>query len=138
MRVFMDLVVNHTSDEHPWFEASRDPDSPYRKYYFWRPGKKSRSGAMLPPNNWDSLFEGGAWEYDPQSGEYYLHTFAKKQPDLEPRRARRAAGGQGHHALLAGHGRGRLPRGRDNLYLQNARPAQREGEAARRHGHGVL
>ena len=83
MRVFMDLVVNHTSDEHPWFEASRDPDSPYRKYYFWRPGKKSRSGAMLPPNNWDSLFEGGAWEYDPQSGEYYLHTFAKKQPDLD-------------------------------------------------------
>ena len=56
----------------------------------------------------------------------------------EPRQPRRPAGGQGHHAFLAGHGRGRLPRGRDNLYLQNARPAQREGEAARRHGHGVL
>lgn len=82
MRVFMDLVVNHTSDEHPWFKASRDKNSPYRDYYFWRPGRTSKRGKKLPPNNWDSLFEGGAWEYDEQSDEYYLHIFAKKQPDL--------------------------------------------------------
>lgn len=77
MRVFMDLVVNHTSDEHAWFQQSRDRESPYRNYYFWRPGRGKK-----PPNNWDSLFEGGAWEYDGRSGEYYLHVFAKKQPDL--------------------------------------------------------
>lgn len=82
LRVFMDLVVNHSSDEHAWFQASRDPASPYRDYYFWRPGKQTRGGKKKPPNNWDSLFEGGAWELDEQSGEYYLHIFAKKQPDL--------------------------------------------------------
>ena len=82
MRVFMDLVVNHTSDEHPWFVQSRDKDSPYRDYYFWRPGKDGRGDKKSPPNNWNSLFEGGAWEYDEQSGEYYLHIFSKKQPDL--------------------------------------------------------
>lgn len=78
MRVFMDLVVNHTSDEHEWFKKSRDKASPYRDYYIWRKGK----GDKTPPNNWDSLFEGDAWEYDPKSKEYYLHIFAKKQPDL--------------------------------------------------------
>ena len=82
MRVFMDLVVNHTSDEHPWFQASRDRESPYRDYYFWRRGRRSRAGEEMLPNNWDSLFEGRAWEQDPESGEYYLHIFAKKQPDL--------------------------------------------------------
>ena len=64
LRVFMDLVVNHTSDEHEWFQKSRDVHSPYRNYYFWRRGQKSRSGVEKPPNNWDSLFEGGAWEPD--------------------------------------------------------------------------
>ena len=82
MKVFMDLVVNHTSDEHPWFVQSRDKNSPYRDYYFWRPGKDGRGDRKRPPNNWDSLFEGDAWEYDEESGEYYLHIFAKKQPDL--------------------------------------------------------
>ena len=84
LKVFMDLVVNHTSDEHPWFKASRDKNSPYRDYYYWRPGRRSRIGKkkLLPPNNWTSLFEGGAWEYDNNSDEFYLHLFAKKQPDL--------------------------------------------------------
>jgi oligo-1,6-glucosidase len=83
LKVFMDLVVNHTSDEHPWFKASRESkDSPYHDYYFWRPGKTSRSGKKLPPNNWTSMFEGDAWEYDSNLDEYYLHLFAKKQPDL--------------------------------------------------------
>ena len=83
MKVFMDLVVNHTSDEHPWFiESRKGKDNPYHDYYYWRPGKKSRRGKRLPPNNWTSMFEGGAWEYDENLDEYYLHLFAKKQPDL--------------------------------------------------------
>ncbi len=77
IRIVMDLVINHTSDEHPWFMESRDKNSPYRGYYIWRPGKGGR-----PPNNWISLFGGSAWTLDEQSGEYYLHLFAKKQPDL--------------------------------------------------------
>ena len=79
MRVFMDLVVNHSSDEHEWFKESRkSKDNPYRDYYYWRPGK----GKKRPPNNWDSLFEGRAWEYDKATDEWYMHIFSKKQPDL--------------------------------------------------------
>jgi len=82
LRVFMDLVVNHTSDEHPWFRESRKGKSnPYHDYYYWRPGKTVR-GKRQPPNNWTSMFEGDAWEYDSNLDEYYLHLFAKKQPDL--------------------------------------------------------
>jgi len=82
MRVFMDLVVNHTSDEHPWFKESRkSKDNPYHDYYYWRPGK-TVLGKRQPPNNWTSQFEGDAWEYDENLDEYYLHIFAKKQPDL--------------------------------------------------------
>ena len=78
MKVIMDLVVNHTSDEHEWFEKSRRRIEPYTDYYIWRPGKP---GGKLP-NNWDSLFEGKAWTWDEVRGEYYLHLFAVKQPDL--------------------------------------------------------
>ncbi len=78
MKLLMDLVVNHTSDEHEWFEKSRRRIEPYTDYYIWRPGKK---GGKLP-NNWDSNFEGKAWTYDEVRGEYYLHLFAIKQPDL--------------------------------------------------------
>ena len=77
MKVIMDLVVNHTSDEHEWFQKSKDLSSPYHDYYFWRKGRGKR-----PPNNWLSCFEGGAWEYEKDIDEYYLHVFAKKQPDL--------------------------------------------------------
>lgn len=77
IKIIMDLVINHTSDEHPWFQASRDPASPYRDWYIWKPGK---DGA--PPSNWTSFFAEDCWEHDPASGEYYLHLFAKKQPDL--------------------------------------------------------
>ena len=78
MKVFMDLVVNHTSDEHEWFkESAKDVNSPYHDYYIWRKGKGKN-----PPNNWLSTFEGGAWEYNKDIDEYYLHVFAKKQPDL--------------------------------------------------------
>jgi len=78
IKLVMDLVVNHTSDEHPWFiESRQSKDNPYRDYYIWRPGKNGRE-----PNNWESHFSGSAWEYDETTGEYYLHLFSKKQPDL--------------------------------------------------------
>ena len=80
--LFRSLVVNHSSDEHPWFlESKKSRDNPYHDYYYWRPGKRLGK-RQLPPNNWTSLFEGGAWEYDKDLDEYYLHLFAKKQPDL--------------------------------------------------------
>jgi len=82
IKIIMDLVINHTSDEHEWFKKSRDPSSPYRDYYIWRPGKIGRGGKILPPNNWTGFFMGETWEYDAQSGEFYLHLFDKKQPDL--------------------------------------------------------
>ncbi|ACG63098.1 glucan 1,6-alpha-glucosidase DexB [Streptococcus equi subsp. zooepidemicus MGCS10565] len=73
IKIIMDLVVNHTSDEHAWFvEARENPDSPKRDYYIWRD----------QPNNLMSIFSGSAWEYDDASGQYYLHLFSKKQPDL--------------------------------------------------------
>ena len=78
IRVIMDLVVNHTSDEHPWFQASRRGEEPYKDYYIWRKPKKD--GTL--PNNWDSMFEGKAWQYDEVRKAYYLHIFAIKQPDL--------------------------------------------------------
>lgn len=82
LRVFMDLVINHTSDEHKWFiESRKSRDNPYHDYYYWRPARYI-GGKRLPPNNWTSQFEGEAWEYDSHLDEYYLHLFAKKQPDL--------------------------------------------------------
>ncbi|KAA6447628.1 glycoside hydrolase family 13 protein [Bacillus swezeyi] len=79
MKIIMDLVVNHTSDEHAWFAESRkSKDNPYRDYYFWRdPGPDGSE-----PNNWGSIFSGPAWTFDERSGQYYLHYFSKKQPDL--------------------------------------------------------
>lgn len=77
IKIIMDLVANHTSDEHQWFIDSQNKNSPYHDYYIWRKGKGKR-----PPNNWLSCFEGGAWEYNKKLDEYYLHVFAKKQPDL--------------------------------------------------------
>ena len=78
MKLIMDLVVNHTSDEHPWFIESRSSsDNLYRDFYIWRKGKNGS-----PPNNWGSVFGGSAWKYDKTTDEYYLHLFSKKQPDL--------------------------------------------------------
>ncbi|MDE3106277.1 MAG: alpha-glucosidase [Acidobacteriota bacterium] len=83
MKLIIDLVVNHTSDEHHWFVESRQSkNNPYRDYYIWRPGKVGPDGKRMPPNNYRSAFSGSAWQYDPQTGEYYLHLFAIKQPDL--------------------------------------------------------
>ncbi|MDP9693979.1 UNVERIFIED_ORG: oligo-1,6-glucosidase [Arthrobacter globiformis] len=90
MKLVMDLVVNHTSDEHPWFAESRSSkDNPKRDWYWWRPPREGAGpgapDAGMPgaePNNWGSAFSGPAWEYDPETGEYYLHLFSRKQPDL--------------------------------------------------------
>ena len=82
LKVLLDLVINHTSDEHPWFlESRKGKDNPYSDYYIWR-DPKWKGETQLPPNNWFSQFEGLAWEYCPERGQYYLHVFAKKQPDL--------------------------------------------------------
>ncbi|EGN92954.1 glycoside hydrolase family 13 protein [Serpula lacrymans var. lacrymans S7.3] len=79
----MDLVANHTSDEHDWFVQSRSSkDDPKRDWYIWRPPKYDVDGERLPPNNWKSVFQGSAWEYDDKTGEYYLHLYVTKQPDL--------------------------------------------------------
>jgi len=78
LKLIMDLVVNHCSDEHNWFvESRKSKDNPYRDYYIWRPGKDGKE-----PNNWESVFSGSAWQYDETTDEYYLHLFSKKQPDL--------------------------------------------------------
>ncbi|USR88037.1 alpha-glucosidase [Lactiplantibacillus pentosus] len=78
LKIMMDLVVNHTSDENKWFEESRkSTTNPYRDYYIWRDGKDG-----MVPNNWGSFFRGPAWKYDEQTGQYYLHLFAPQQPDL--------------------------------------------------------
>ena len=78
IRVLLDVVLNHTSNEHEWFVNSRaSKDNPYRDFYFWKDGK---DGA--PPNNWTSFFEGSAWEWDDRTQQYYLHYFVKQQPDL--------------------------------------------------------
>lgn len=81
IKLIMDLVVNHTSDEHEWFKESRKSvDNPYRDYYIWRKGK-GKNGKK-PPNNWTSRFGGTAWKYDETTDEWYLHLFNEKQPDL--------------------------------------------------------
>lgn len=78
IKIVMDLVVNHTSDEHPWFVESRSSkENSYRDYYIWREGKNGKE-----PNNWGSCFSGSAWEYDKKTDMYFLHLFSKKQPDL--------------------------------------------------------
>ncbi|GLB36830.1 putative alpha-amylase domain containing protein [Lyophyllum shimeji] len=83
MKLMMDLVVNHTSDEHEWFLASKSSKSnPKRDWYIWRPPKFDAAGQRQPPNNWRSVFQGSAWEYDESTEEYYLHLYVAKQPDL--------------------------------------------------------
>jgi alpha-glucosidase len=78
MKLILDLVINHTSDEHPWFIESRSSkDNPKRDWYIWRDGKDGKE-----PNNWESIFGGSAWKYDEETDQYFMHIFSKKQPDL--------------------------------------------------------
>jgi len=80
IRIVMDLVVNHTSNQHRWFILSKEKDSPYHQFYYWRKGKNNNTE---PPNNWTSDFGGSAWTFVPEVGEWYLHLFAPEQPDLD-------------------------------------------------------
>jgi len=83
IHVIIDFVLNHTSDEHPWFlEAREDKKSPKRDYYIWRDGKINAEGKRVPPNNWQGFFDDSAWNYDERAGQYYLKIFSKKMPDL--------------------------------------------------------
>lgn len=91
IKLVMDLVANHTSDEHRWFQKSRNRDGKYTDYYFWREGRNTKNTDYessrgpedeVPPNNWESFFGGPAWSYDQERGEWYLHLFDPKQPDL--------------------------------------------------------
>ena len=85
MKLVMDLVVNHTSDEHEWFrESASSPSNPKRDWYWWRPPRGGHEGGEpgAEPTNWESFFSGSAWQWDEASGEYYLHLFSRKQPDL--------------------------------------------------------
>ncbi len=83
MKLIIDLVVNHSSDQHRWFQESRKSvDNPYRDYYIWQSPKLNQEGQIQPPNDWISFFSGPAWQYDEATNQYYLHLFAKQQPDL--------------------------------------------------------
>jgi len=84
IKLVLDIVVNHTSDEHPWFQSSREPGSAKRDWYFWEPPRPGFAPGTkgAEPTNAGSAFGGPGWEYDPASGEYYLHLFSRKQPDL--------------------------------------------------------
>ncbi|MDB8551462.1 glycoside hydrolase family 13 protein [Turicibacter sanguinis] len=83
IKIVMDLVLNHTSDEHPWFiEARQSTDNPYRDYYIWQKGKINEAGEEIEPTNWASFFTPSCWEKDEQTGEYFMHIFSKKMPDL--------------------------------------------------------
>lgn len=83
IRILLDLVMNHTSSAHRWFEASRrDPSGPYGDWYLWRDGVRDRFGRLRPPNNWASFFGGPAWTWDEVRGQFYMHTFLPEQPDV--------------------------------------------------------
>ncbi|KAK2030959.1 alpha amylase [Colletotrichum zoysiae] len=83
MKLILDLVVNHTSDQHKWFQESRSSkENPKRNWYIWKPPRYAEDGTRLPPTNWRSHFSASTWEWDEATGEYYLHLFAKEQPDL--------------------------------------------------------
>ena len=83
IRILLDTVANHSSDQHPWFIASRSSkNNPKRDRYIWRDGKLDSNGKMGPPNNWHSTFGGSSWTVDPATGQYYYHKFYAQQPDL--------------------------------------------------------
>ncbi len=83
IHILMDMVLNHTSDQHPWFhESAASRDNPKRDWYIWRDGKPGPGGEPAPPNNWQSTFGHSAWQFDPRTGQFYYHFFYPEQPDL--------------------------------------------------------
>ena len=114
IKLVMDLVVNHTSDEHPWFVESRSSlDNPKRDWYIWRDERRRTS--------WRSFFSGSVWEHDQATDEYYLHLFSRKQPDLNWENPEVRAGDLLDDALVAGPRGRRLPDGRHQHDLQGLR-----------------
>src|SRR4051794_34014775 len=84
IRVLLDLVMNHTSDQHPWFQASRRREEPYTDWYLWRDsGGRTPTGRRRPPNNWVSWFGGGGWAFDEVRGQWFHHTFLPEQPEVD-------------------------------------------------------
>ena len=123
MRLIVDLVVNHTSDEHRWFLESRSSkDNPYRDYYFWRDGKPNPADPAhpLPPNNYPSFFSGSAWQWDETTKQFYLHYFAVKQPDLNWDNPKVREDVFCADEVLAGQGCGWIPDGRDSADFEAA------------------
>ena len=130
MKLVMDLVVNHTSDEHPWFVESRSSqDNPKRDWYWWRPPRDGHATPGEPgaePTNWESFFSGsGLGARRGARGEYYLHLFSRKQPDLNWENPEVRAGGLRDDALVARPRRRRLPDGRHQPDLQGPGAARR-------------
>jgi alpha-glucosidase len=83
IRIILDMVLNHTSDQHPWFlDAARSREAPHHGFYVWSDGKRNAAGKAVPPNNWVSLFGGSAWQYVPAVAQFYYHRFYRQQPDL--------------------------------------------------------
>ena len=114
LRVMIDLVLSHTSDQHRWFRESRSSrDNPKADWYVWADAKPDGT----PPNNWLSIFGGAGWEWDSERLQYYQHNFLKEQPDLNFHDAGGAGRAAGGGALLAGAGGGRVPAGHDQLLL---------------------
>ena len=136
IKLVMDLVVNHTSDEHAWFVESRDPASPKRDWYWWRPAREGvePGTAGAEPTNCEAAFSGSVWQYDERSGEYYLHLFSPKQPDLNWENPEVRQADLRDDALVGRARRRRLPDGRDQPDLQADRRARRRRGAARQAG----
>ena len=111
LRVVLDLVMNHTSDQHPWFQASRSSrDNEYADWYLWRdPAGLDSAGKPIPPNNWLSWFGGSAWQWDEPRQQFYMHTFLVEQPELNWRNPAGRGGPVRHGPRLAGARRGRVP-----------------------------
>ena len=111
IRIMMDMVMNHSSDEHKWFIESRSSrTNPYRDWYVWHDGKgETATDKGQPPNNWQSDFGGSAWQWDETTRQYYYHKFYIKQPDFNWNNPQGPPGLQRHHRLLAQARRGRLP-----------------------------
>ena len=128
IRLLLDIVVNHTSDEHPWFVTSRaDPTGPWRDWYWWRPPRPGhRPGEPgAEPTRWSSYFGGPAWELDASTGEYYLHIFSRKQPDLNWEHPPVREAVCVDDAVVARPRRRRVPSRRDQPGVQGSRPARR-------------
>lgn len=89
IKLILDFVPNHSSDQHPWFKISTDPNHPehekYKNYYIWHEGKLLENGTRVPPSNWLSIFRGSAWEWVESRKAYYLHQYLAEQPDLNYR-----------------------------------------------------